>query len=174
MTAPEVQFVLEQIDTYYGYGALAYPTGAWGSAPPLELVDRDNSTRLDGSIRSRSHEFDAANLVGAALVSEEVVAIGTEYDHDVERVVGLRVEGAHVSEFGHVDPDGVDGAPWSSLLRTIRSSLEEHRRNPSVGRPDTTYHTLVFRNPSPQSDNYSDYYRYDVDLVFQGYEELRG
>jgi len=78
------------------------------------------------------------------------------------------------SDVGHVDPDGAAGAPWSSLVATIRRALARKRTFPSVGRPDVDYLDLRFTNPAPRSADWGDYYRYDVDVLFRGYEDLPG
>ncbi|QLH78675.1 hypothetical protein HZS55_15875 [Halosimplex rubrum] len=172
MSAPEVQWVLQRIDEYYGAGALSAGVGGAGEGPPLERVDRDESQLLEQGVRSHTAELQNANIVGASLADYMTSVVGTEYDHAVEAIVGLRIAGLHHSEWGHIDPDGSDGAPWSSLVATVRRALLRERTWPAVGRPDVSYTDLQLVNPAPQSSNYGDYYRYDVDVQFRGYEEL--
>lgn len=164
MTAPEVQFVLDAIDSNYGTPL---------ADVPLERIDRDNSDILEQSIHDVSAELQDSNYVGATLADRSTTAIGTEYDHDIETVVGVRIEGAHHSEWGHVDPDGSDGVAWDTLVRTIRRAVLQEREFPSVSnRPNTTYTWIEERNFTDLSADYSDYYRADVDFVFQGFETL--
>lgn len=171
MTAPEVQWVLDRIDEYYGYGVLPYGTDAYGDPPPLQRVDRDNSQDLD-DVRSVTEPLKDGNIVAATLANYDTSPIGTEYDHRVNAVVGLRIVGLHYSEWGHVDPAGEDGAPWAGLVQAVRRALLEKRTYPDVGRTDVTYTDLQLTNPSPLSHQYGDHYRYDVDVEFRGYEDL--
>lgn len=141
---------------------------------PLRRVDRDDSELLEGNIRDRTGELKQANYVGASLADESTEPVGSQYDHRFERVVGLRIEGKRgsPSEFGHVDPDGAEGVVWEDLKHDIRHAILASRTFPDAGRTEVTYTDLQTANEAPQSDNWADYYRYDVDLVFRGYEEL--
>jgi len=168
----EVDWVLQRIDDYYGYGAFPYGGSGYGSAPPLKRVDRDDSEILEDNIRSRTGELQEANFVGATLASQAPTPIGTEYDHAIETTVGLRIEGLHVDEWGYVDPDGQDAPPFQHLTTAIRDALLTARTYPAAGRSGVDYHTLFFENSSPQSSDWEDYYRFDVDVVFRGYETL--
>jgi len=159
----EVDFVLDQ---------LASVVNAQPAAHPLRRVDRDDSDDLDGSIRTREAELQAANYVGASLADESTSPVGSAYDHDYERVVGLRIEGLHHSQYGHVDPDGANGVVWDDLVHSIRHELLGSRTFPAAGRSDVDYTDLRLQNEAPQSADYADYYRYDADIVFRGYETL--
>jgi hypothetical protein len=157
----EVDWVLSQLDS---------AVDAVGA--PLERVNRDESQLLDGDIRSRTGELRESNFVGATLADVSNDPIGTEFDYDREAVVGIRIEGLHESEFGHVDPDGGDGVPWDTLVQAIRSALLSTRTFPDAGRDGVSYTDLRTANDAPQSDDYADYYRRDFDVLFLGYEEL--
>lgn len=164
MTTPEVQFVLDAINDHYGTAL---------SNVPLERIDRDNADILEQSVHSISGELERTNFVGATLASRDPQAIGTEYDHDIQAVVGVRIEGAHHSEHGHIDPDGSNGVEWWRLKKNIRRAILTDREFPAVSnRPNTTYTDLQFANENDQSDDYADYYRYDFDVLFNGFETL--
>lgn len=164
MSVPEVQFVLDAIDSNYGTPL---------SNVPLERIDRDNSDILEQDVHSISGELQRTNFVGATLATLDPQAIGTEYDHDLQAVVGVRIEGAHHSEWGHIDPDGTNGVEWWRLKKNIRRAILAEREFPAVAnRPDTTYTDLQFANESDDASDYKDYYRYDFDVLFNGFETL--
>jgi hypothetical protein len=144
-------------------------------AHPLKRVNRDESRILEGDIRDRTGELKTANFVGAAHVDHEAAPIGTEYDLDVEDVVGIRIEGLHHSEWGHVDPAGTDGVVFSGdpgLVQEIKAALYDARTFPDAGRASVNFTDLRLTNHAPQSHLWADAFRYDVDVVFQGFEEL--
>lgn len=170
MTAPEVTWTLEQIGSVIS-----------AIDEPLKRIDRDESLVYDGdgtapdmteSIRERTEELRKANFVGAHLADRSPTPIGTEYDHTIEAVVGLRIEGLHESEWGHVDPEGIDGIAFDDLVRRIRRAILASRGFPDAGDTHTSYTDLQFANEADTSDDWADYYRYDLDVVFSGFEEL--
>jgi len=167
----EIELIEQQLRDQYGAGALAAGTGAAGSEPPLEIIDRDNAA-LEDDDRSMSIDLQSANAVGLSTADVSTSPIGTSYDHDLEHVVGVRIEGAHADEWGHIDPDGQDGAPFDSLVRFVRRAILRLRRFPTPGRPEAQYHSLRLQNAAPRSQEYGDYYRYDIDVVFDGFETL--
>lgn len=140
----------------------------------LERVDRDESDLLEGDIRSRKGDLQDSNFVGATHANTTTSAIGTEYDHSIETVVGIRIEGMTTQGglFGHVDPSGTDGIEWETLVSNIRRGLLQEREYPAVGADHRTYTDLLITNPAPQSNRYRDYYRHDLDVVLRGYETL--
>lgn len=164
MSAPEVDWVLEQFGSVVG-----------SITAPLTRVDRDDSELLEGNIRDRRGDLQESNFVGATFVGRSQVPIGTEYDHDLEVVVGVRVEGLHHSEWGYIDPDGSDGIPFSGdggLVDRLRDAILAERKRPSPDRPNIAYRHLTVENEAAQSSNYQDYYRHDFDVRFVGYEGL--
>jgi hypothetical protein len=169
MSNPETDWVLSEIKTQW-------PSGSYSDIP-LERVDREDSEKLDGGVRSRKGELQEQNFVGAALAERGRTPIGTEFDYDVEAVVGVRVEGLHHDAYGYIDPSASlppstsgDPVPWSDLVDAIQDAVQTNRTFPSVGRSDTSYTHVRIANESDRSDNYGDYYRADFDLVFGGYE----
>lgn len=166
MSAEEVDFVLAAIaDNWPGPEADL-------SDVPLERIDRDESTILEGSVRTHEADLQQSNYVGATLASRAASPIGTEYDHDLETVVGIRIEGLHHSQFGHVDPDGAEGVAWTALVHNIRDAILTERREPDAGRSGVSYTDLLVQDWSPDSASHGDYYREDFDVVFRGFEEL--
>ena len=166
MSNPAVEFVLEQLQSVVD----AQPSGY-----PLKRVNRDESRILEGDIRDRTGELQEANFVGAAHVDHEASPIGTEYNLDVEDVVGVRIEGLHHTEWGHIDPDGTDGVAFDGdpgLVQDIKTALYDVRTFPDAGRSSVEFTDLRLVNHAPQSHLWSDYFRYDCDVVFRGVEEL--
>lgn len=173
MTA-EVDWVLEQFESVVN----AQPAGH-----PLYRVDRDNSLvyetgdslDMQTPIRDRTGELKQANYVGVANASKSDSPIGTEFDLDVGRVVSVRVEGLHHSEWGHVDPDGTDGVVFdddTGLVADLQAALQAEREFPAVGRNGTTYTHLLLQDYGMRSVEYGDYYRHDFEVLFDGFEDL--
>jgi hypothetical protein len=164
VSSPEVDWTLTQLGSVVG-----------SLTTPLKRVDRDESHVLDGDIRSRKEDLQKANYVGSTLADVSSVPVGTEYDHRREAVVGVRIEGLHHSEWGHVDPAGSNGIPFDNdggLVDKIRDALLAERTYPAAGGQGVTYTDLRITNESPQSSTYGDYYRHDFDVLFTGYETL--
>lgn len=161
MSAPEVDWVLEQFESVKN-----------SVAGPLTRVDRDDSELLEGAIRDRRGDLQTSNFVGATFTGRSSTPIGTEYHHDLDVVVGVRIEGLHHSEFGYIDPDGHEGVAFDELVNQLRDAILSQRKRPSPDRPDISYRHLRVVNEAPQSSNYADYYRHDFDVRFVGYEDL--
>lgn len=164
MSAPEVDWVLEQFGSVVG-----------SITAPLTRVDRDDSELLEGNIRDRHGDLQDSNFVGASFTDRSGDPIGTEYDYDLDVVVAVRIEGLHHSEWGHIDPDGIQGIPFSGdggLVDRLRDAVQAERKRPSPDRPNVSYRHLQVLNEAPQSSNYQDYYRHDFDVQFVGYEDL--
>lgn len=174
----EVEWVLEQIGQSPVTGTMTVDgtDGVTSTTTiqdePLKRVNRDNSDILEGDIRTRKADLQDGLFVGATLASVSTEPLGTEFDQRVEAVVGVRIEGLHHGEWGHVDPGGTNGIPFGELVDDVTTTLYQERQFPDVGRPDTDYHTLRLENHAPQSAQYRDYYRYDFDVRFVGYETL--
>jgi len=176
MSSPEVDWTLD---------TLASVVADQPDAHPLRRVDRDDAEIYEGPqsvdmstpTHERKGELMQANYVGASHVDVASEAIGTEYNHDREAVVGLRVEGlaGHNAEYGHVDPEGNGGVPWrgdTGLVDQIRDALLAERSYPDAGRSNVTYTTLRLANEADQSSTHADYYRWDCDVLLDGYETL--
>jgi hypothetical protein len=168
---PAVTWTLDAIKSNWSAGAY--------SDIPIERIDRDESELLDGNIRDRTQELQDSNYVGASFADRDPTPIGTNYDHQVEVVVGIRIEGLHHSEWGYVDADASlppatagEAVPFGDLVREIRTSILDGREFPSAGPTNVTFTDLIITNEAPQSDDWQDYYRHDFDVVFGGFEEL--
>lgn len=177
MSVPEVQFVLDAVkDNLVGAGnaGAGYFGAGYDSLDdiPVRRIDRDNSDILEADIHTHSAELQEANFVGAGFQTRDATPIGTEYDHRVQNAVGVRIEGAHVSEYGHIDPTGKDGVPWRQFVQGVRTAITHERTFPDSGAGNTSYTHLELTNGSDQSSDYSDYFRYDFDVLFVGFEAL--
>jgi hypothetical protein len=171
MTHPEVDWTLSAIKTNW-------QAGSYGDIP-LERVDRDESQLLDKGVRRLSGDLQDTNFVGATLADRDTTPIGTEYDHKTEAVVGVRILGMHKSEFGKVAPDASlppttanDLVPWEELVSEIRKAILRDRTFPDAGNAETDYTDVQIANPTPDAAAYGNFYRYDFDLLFRGYESL--
>jgi len=175
MSNPEVDWVLAQLASVVTDVGNNY-TARNGDPVTVKRVDRDESDVLEDGVRDLENELQQGCYLGATLADVVSDPIGTEYDHAREAVVGLRVVGLHNSEWGHVDEDGTDGVPWRNgsdgLVDRVRTALLSERTWPDAGGANVSYTDLQFTNESPQSSNYQDFYRWDVDVVFDGFETL--
>lgn len=96
-------------------------------------------------------------------------AIGTEYDHRFIDGVSIQVEGAHTSEWGHLD----DGDEFQALYQETRRALAVERVWPIRNLDgDEHYHSLFLENEVNESANNGAYYNYQFDCMFHGYEDL--
>lgn len=182
MTAPEVEWVLDRLGTVADSVAADYSLKEkYGGGPvQLQRVDRDDSQIYDTGddvsmsepMSERTGDLQDGAFVGATSAAGSETPVGTEFDLEVERVVGLRLEGMIHSEWGHIDPSGEDGIPFEELKQRVRAALYDQRTWPDAGASNVAFSYLVLTNPAPQSDNWQDYYRWDVDVVFSGFEEL--
>ena len=170
MTAPEVQWVFDTLDIITTDTALAWGTASdvVDGATPVRRVDRNDSEIADGGIRSRTGELTESNFVTAELVDDDSSHGGWGDDYDTEAIVSLRVEGLISDEWGHIDPDGEEGIPFTPFYRRVRSALRDQDDHPDVtGR---TYHTLFLENGTNRSGDYADFYDYRIDCRFVGYD----
>jgi len=165
MSAPEVQWVLDQLQSVVDNQPAAYP---------LERIDRDASEILEGNVGTRRAELQDANYVGVSLATRTTDPIGTEYDHEVDTTVAVRIEG-YSGDFGNIDPDGVDGVAFAGaggLVEQVRDAILVKRTVPDAGRSDVSFTHLALQNETSQSSNHAEYWRYDFDVVFRGFEDL--
>lgn len=182
MTASEVEWVLDTLGAAVTAVQNNYTLSAERNSDPVVVkrVDRDESRIYEGSdaldmsdpIHTRRGELESGVFVGATLADRSPTPIGTEYDHDLETVVGLRVEGLTHREYGHVDPDGQAGVPFEALKTEVRDALLAQRTYPDAGGSGVSYTDHQLQNEADTSDNWRDFYRYDVDVVFNGFETL--
>jgi len=174
MTATPVKWVLDEL------GAVV---DAQPADHPLRRVDRDNSLLYDGggafdmsaAITDRTSSFRKANYVGAAFVGRDGSYVGTEPDRDLEEAVGIRIEG-YSGSYGHVDPLEEDGVVFhgtdGALVEQIRSTLFNALEYPDAGRTNVGFTHLDIVNQAPALTDWEEHYRYDFDVVFDGFETL--
>ncbi|WP_436344500.1 hypothetical protein [Natronorubrum sp. FCH18a] len=177
----EVNWILEQLGSVVDDVANSY-TDRNGKPVVVKRVNCDGSSVYEGSegldlnepMHKRSDSLESGVYVGATLADRATGPVGTEYDHQIETVVGITLEGmtSQGDNWGHVDPDGENGVPFSMLVRQIRRTLLQSRGYPDPGTPHTSYTDLRITNDDPQSSEYRDFYRYQLDCVFRGYESL--
>lgn len=172
--APEVDFVLSAIkDDWQG-------TETDIAFVPLERIDRDNTENIDSGERVQSEDLEELNIVSARSASRDDQPMGTEYDLKTERVVGVKVEGMHVSEYGAIDPDNSSSVTWNTtnwddLTTNIRRSIlnQSNREYPAVSnRTNAAFKDLRVENYDDQSSNFGDYYLVAFDVRFTGFETL--
>ncbi len=178
MTAKPVQWVLNEL------GAVV---DAQPADHPLRRVDRDNARIYDGggtfdmeaAPTERKGELRKANFVGARFADRSGDYAGPGPKLDTEEVVGVRIEGYsgdYSGDFGHVDPTGADGVVFQgdddALVEQIRAAIYDGLSYPDAGRTDVAFTHLSITNESPAMVDWVDYYRYDFDVAFDGYETL--
>ena len=168
---PEVEWTLGRIKANWSVGNYA--------DIPLERIDRDEKELLDGSTTEHETALKSNNYVGATLADSAPEPIGTEYDHEAERVVAVRIEGLDEQKYGYVDTDASlppstpgDPVPWSDLVSEIRRAILTDRTFPAAGDSNTDFTDVTITNENPRSSEYDVYYRYDFELLFSGYEDL--
>jgi len=152
--------------------------GNWdtNNAPKPTIVDRDDAEWPSGSHRSVDFELPDDNRISVASSPERITsAIGTEYDHRVEDAANVRIEAAHedaVDFPGDSDTPGVaDAQAFQSIVdEAQRVILSERTSFPSAGGVD--YHTVLVDSEASFTTDRRDYYRYEFDVVFRGFEAL--
>jgi len=165
-SSPEVEWVLEQLASV-----------ADALAEPLTRVDRDaseaygpgDSIDMGAGERRITQELRNTNVVGATLADRATTPIGTEFDHEVETTVGVRLL-ATGGDYGHVYPAA--NLRFDTLVERCRDAVAAGRQYPDVGRADVTYHSAFVESDAPQLADTQDLFRYDFDVRFVGYEAL--
>lgn len=186
MTAEEVQYVLDELGTVVDDVATEYTiTHPSGSTSPVQTkrVDRDNALLYDGggtfdmeqSITEMEDDLKKGNYVGARFADRDSSYIGTTPNLDTESVVGVRIIG-YSGSYGHVDPLGENGVPFQgtddALVERCMEALREGLKFPDAGRTNVAFTHLTITNESPVMAAWQEYYRYDFDIVFDGFEEI--
>jgi len=163
---PEGEWVLDRVNSV----TVSDYTLENGDAVTLERVDRDDSELLAGNIRDRTGDLKRAVFGGAGSADQSRDVIGTNADYDTEVVIGVRIEGMHHSEFGHVDPDGNNGIPFGTLVDRVQNAIDSELAFPNISNGDDNKHVLI-TNEAPQVTEWADYYRYDFDAVVSKFED---
>lgn len=157
----EVEWVLAQLKSV---------VDAQPADHPLKRVNRNDSDTLDGNIHDRTGNLRVANYVGVGGGDRSSTPVGTEYDRRLETTVGVRIEGMHHHERGHIDPDGTNAVAFDTLVHDVRDAIDAGLEFPSVGASNINYHTAYIENETNRSSNYADFYEYRFDVRFVGYE----
>lgn len=144
------------------------------SGDPVELrrVDRDESRILEQGVQSIRGELQSASYIGATHVDTSEVPMGSEYNLQREVVVGVRLTGLTSSEYGHIDPAGNEGIPFDELVERCKDAILSEREFPAAAPTDAAYTYLEFQNEANTSQQWSDFYRWDADVVFHGERHL--
>jgi len=174
MTATPVRYVLDELGSVVD----AQPVNH-----PLRRVDRDNARIYEGggtfdmdrALTERTGDLRKSNFVGATYADRSDEYLGTGPTLRIEEVVGVRAEG-YAGDWGHVDPTGTNGVVFAgtddSLVQQCIDTLYDGLAFPDAGRTDVGFKDLAISNQSPRSDDWVEYYRYDFDVVFAGFEDL--
>jgi len=181
VTHPTVKWTLEQVASVVDSVAADY-TLANDNDVIVRRIDRTNNRFYDGSgtldmstpIHQRAGALERGVYIGAAYTDRSDEPIGTEYDLDVDEVVGVQLEGltARNGNGGHVDPDGEWGIPWTEFVERVKGAIYDGREYPDAAGPNIAFTDLSLTNHAPQSYQFSQYYRYDFDITFNGFEDL--
>jgi len=182
VTAAPVQWVLDELGSVADAVAATY-TLASGDPAQLRRVDRDNALVIDtgGSfdmtqaMDDLKNDLQKATYVGARFADRSGEYAGTAPQRDLDEVVGVRILG-YSGSYGHVDPLGEDGIPFQgtddALVERIQSALYDQLQYPDAGRTNVGFTHLDIVNEEPVMADWQDFYRYDFDVVFDGFETL--
>ena len=161
----ELEWALETI-------AEAWPDGDFDDVDAYR-VNRNDPRILETGERTRSVDLTRANVIGATRNDRLTDVRGTEYDHDVETVLSLRIEGVHSSCGGHVESD----TAFEQFVRRVAIALLTQRSYPDV-EPEIEdvwridYQDLRIENEQDHSQENGDYFRRDLDVRLTGIEQL--
>lgn len=160
---------------------LAPVVDAQPDAHDLLRIDRNNALLYDGSgtfdmnqaMSEKVENLRRGNYVGVRSVSRDGDPIGTEFDLDVDVVCSVRVEGMSHLERGHIDPTGQNAVSFAELYNAVRDRIWGLREWPDAGRSSAVNYThLLVGNEANSSSEWADFYRYEFDVAFDGFEEL--
>ena len=167
------------------WNANNYP-GSYDGGKPV-LIDQDESTVYeitdagtaevgDATVgvtfqdRSVSYDLTENNAVTIGSQPDRLTTpVGTEFDFDVEDGVSIKVEGAHEDEFGKISSSEEFTTLWKEVRRALLVERQWPGRDPIGG---THYHTLTTESERNGSSSNKDYFLYQFDLMFRGYEDL--
>lgn len=173
MTTHEVEFLLE---------TLADVVAAQPADHPLRRVDRDTSrvyetgSKLDmqAPLYTREEKLEAANFVGVASQTTDPTPAGPNQRYELSTTASIRLEALtrDGGAYGHVHPEGEDGAPpFDELFRAVFDAVRAEISYPDVGRPGVNYRDLTITNVDEQLADFKDFYRAEFDVQFRGYTD---
>ena len=138
----------------------------------LRRIHVDDPRILETGERKKRGELARSNFIRAKLTTRSPTPIGTEYDHEVSTVIGMRLEGAHVDKHGHIE----DFQHFDQLVRYAQHALAKRRVFPTIDADDdigkVDYFTALIENEEDLSGENRDYFRRDWDLRLVGDETL--
>lgn len=159
MSLPDfVQEVLDYLDSNWKTG---------NYSPKPTLIDGDEK-RLYGGGRARDTDVVNENIVTVdSTPTGQNTPIGTEYHHRIRHGVRVTLEGYHQDGGGQIaDKDGFD-----SMKTEARRAILTERSYPV-----DDMHSLKVEDENDLSPdnapNDANYFRYEFDVWFEGYETL--
>ncbi|WP_135830639.1 hypothetical protein [Halorussus halobius] len=179
---PAVDWTLDQLASVVDDVESTYTLDS-GDSVRVKRVDRDNSVVYEGSesvdmtqpLHKRKAQLKTGCFLGASYVDSGGSLAGTEPLRETDVVVNVRVEGMTERKYGHVDPSGADGVPFSNgdtgLVDRVTDALWSKLQYPGVDDSRVSYRYLEV-DEDPQSVDWQDFYRASLDVTFHGYEQL--
>ena len=158
----EVDYILERLESVEAAQPFDHP---------LWRINRDESYNVTEDRRRRKEQLTNANIVGVSRGDSSSEVRGNEYNLDTQVPVSVRIEGLHYLEYGHIDPDGMDGVVFDDLVTDIRSRIMDDRTHPGVGGPDAYKHILP-PSSAPDLSLHRDHYRTELTFTFEKIETL--
>lgn len=146
-----------------------WDTGRYSPQP--ELIDDENSEYYSSQHsrtgeRVQSHDLTSGNAISVgSQPTTTQTAVGTEYDHRVRAGVGVTIEAAHEDVRGDV----TGASDFKNLVGEARRLILAERTFPI---PSENIHTLFIEEEDNLSAGDRDYFRYEFDVWYEGYEEL--
>lgn len=171
---PEVQFILDELAT----AVIVQPTGH-----PLVRIDADSSRVYEGDktvantpdsdiTHQRGLDLQKANAVKVSTGDRSDQPLGTEYNLDTEVTLSVTLTGLSHEEFGHIDPDGVDGINFDDLGRIVRGELLQNRTYPNHPEFQDAKLDLRITDETDTSSAYADAYERRYSVLFRGRQKL--
>ncbi|CAL92481.1 hypothetical protein BJ1_gp59 [Halorubrum virus BJ1] len=173
MTTHEVEYLLE---------TLADVVDAQPADHPLRRVDRDTSRiyetgetlDMQSPLYTRKGDLEKANYVGVASQTTDPTPAGPNQRYELVATASIRLEALtrDGGTYGHVHPEGEDGAPtFDALFRAVFDAVRAEMSYPDVGRPGVAYRDLTITTIDEQLSDDKDFYRAEFDVQFRGYTD---
>jgi len=167
--APDfTSFLLDVLHSEWGEGDEPLPTNV--SLSNVVFIDRRNTTRQGQRTRDAKADLSAHNAVGVgAGPTTDNQATGFDFNYRYEGGADVRVRGKAATEGGFV----ADADEWSALTDEAKRIINGHRRHPITRPGFGGAYTLMIDNYNDESQNYTENYRADFDVLFRGIENLQ-
>lgn len=169
-----VQFLLETLSVHWDDANYDPQPMLWNQpdAQPYAETTIEDGT-VDGSMVGLTPQ---GRSVDADLAKNNVISVGTSITRDdtpldlyfnvrVDAAVGVRIEGVHGDEWGHIE----DHADLLALRDEAKRAIYTERQWPLY---DDGYWMLEISDGNDRSVAEKDYYRYDFTVAFSAYEDL--